>query len=246
MTRLTGTAPHLSTDPTGSSWQPVQDLLWISDATPRQGWWRALRAQHARTGLWPLLLGSLSDSDPGRPWSEDGDLDPCLIRTGPGDHDPGAVLAAWWKGVEQEEWPGLAPGGEPATDPDADADETADMILDLGVLTLPRLGLVPAARGADALAAAGWTGPMNHENDTAKISCVLRSWEERFGARVVAVGFDTLYVSVAAPPTGEEHARAVAAEHLAFCPDNIWQGAGSMDAYVEQILGAPGWTFWWD
>jgi Domain of unknown function (DUF4253) len=52
----------------------------------------------------------------------------------------------------------------------------------------------------------------------------MRSWEDRFGARVIGVGFADLYVSVAAPPATLDEALPVAAEHFAFCPDNIWQG----------------------
>ena len=55
----------------------------------------------------------------------------------------------------------------------------------------------------------------------AEISAVLRDREQRFGARVVAAGFSTLLLSVAAPPTTREKALAVAAEHFAFCPDNV-------------------------
>ncbi|WP_405997101.1 DUF4253 domain-containing protein [Streptomyces sp. NBC_00829] len=36
--------------------------------------------------------------------------------------------------------------------------------------------------------------------------------------------FDQLVVSVAAPPHTQTEAEAVAAEHLAFCPDNLTQG----------------------
>jgi hypothetical protein len=75
---------------------------------------------------------------------------------------------------------------------------------------------------------------------------VLRDWEERFGARVVGVGFDTLYASVAAPPATDDEALRVAAEHYAFCPDNITQGPGSLSQYARHILGQPGWAFWWD
>jgi hypothetical protein len=80
------------------------------------------------------------------------------------------------------------------------------------------------------------------------MSAVLRSWEDRFGIRVVALGFDTLLVSVAAPPTTLAEAEALAAEHFAFCPDNIWQSDNpSRTAYAERrLLNQPAWYFWWD
>ncbi|WP_430780252.1 DUF4253 domain-containing protein [Actinoplanes sp. G11-F43] len=237
----------LSDDPTDGGWLPSQDLLWISAGPPRPGWWAALRARHPGTGWWPLLLGGLSAGDPERPWIEAGDLRPEQIRSRPGDHYPGVLLGRWWASAGGSEgWSGLARRGESGTDPDEHAAATADLLLAEGVLVAPRLGLVRSARGADTLTDAAWTGPTNHEGDTARISCVVRNWEERFGARVVGVGFDTLHLSVAAPPTGFDHAREVAAEHLAFCPDNVWQGCGSLDDYAESLVGTPTWSFWWD
>jgi hypothetical protein len=250
----------LGNDPTGGGWEPSRDLLWISSGPPRPGWWSALRAQHGSTGLWPLLLGSLSTQDADRPWRDKDDLDPGRIGSRPGDHYPGAILGNWWASVEPGEeeelldsvgpyrdgWPGLARRGESQADPDERAAEIADLVLAKGWLPAPRLGLVPSARGADTLTDAAWTGPANHDNDTAKFSCVLRNWEDRFGVRVVGVGFDTLYLSVAAPPTGLEHALEIAAEHHAFCPDNVWQGCGSLEEYAEELVGTPLWVFWWD
>ncbi|KUH36392.1 MULTISPECIES: DUF4253 domain-containing protein [Streptomyces] len=120
-------------------------------------------------------------------------------------------------------WPGLAPGREMTTNPDQLAAEFAQAFLADRPLT--RLGLVAAASGAEALTAAGWAGPCNYDNDTAKFSAIVRDWEHRLGARVVAVGFSTLHLSIAAPPANEHEALLVAAEHFAFCPDNIWQGS---------------------
>lgn len=119
-------------------------------------------------------------------------------------------------------WPGLAAGSERATNPDQLAAEYAQVFLAERVQT--RLGLVAAASGAEALAVAGWDGPCNYDNGTAKFSAVVPDWEQRFGARVVAVGFSTLHLSIAAPPVDEHEALLLAAEHFAFCPDNIWQG----------------------
>ena len=84
------------------------------------------------------------------------------------------------------------------------------MLYDLGAA--PRLLLAPAARGAAVLAVAGWTGPINHTNQVAPLVTILRSWEDRFGVRLVGLGFDTLELSVAAPPTTPGHAVQVAAD----------------------------------
>ena len=195
-----------------------------------------------------------------RPW-ESGELQRRLVTGDPGDHDPAVLLREWFEGqVPSEEetadireiiapfldgWPGLAPPGA-ATDADEHAVEVAELLVDFDRVTDARLGLVRAARGADVPALIGWTGPMNHESDTTKLSAVLRSWEDRFGVRLLALGFDTMILSVAAPPQDLDHARLVAAEHLAFCPDNITQGAGSLEDYAVDLVDAAQWEFWWD
>ncbi len=38
----------------------------------------------------------------------------------------------------------------------------------------------------------------------------------------------------------------VAAEHFAFCPDNVVQGPGTIRAYAAKILQDDIWVFWWD
>ncbi|MGW0698891.1 DUF4253 domain-containing protein [Streptomyces sp. NPDC002867] len=109
-----------------------------------------------------------------------------------------------------------------------------------------RGALVPAPRSADLLASLGRHGACNH-TDTATLTAVLRSWEDRFGTRIVAVHFDRLDLSVARPPRTMEEAPAVAAEHHAFCPDTVWQGYETIRAYAaEGLLNKEHWTFWWD
>ncbi|MFE1292666.1 DUF4253 domain-containing protein [Streptomyces sp. NPDC058751] len=151
-------------------------------------------------------------------------------------------------------WPGLATASPLDADPDARAAETADSLTRPGsrlrrlLLDRPRLALVPARRSADIPAVIGWSAPMNHENDVARLCAVLRSWEDRFGIRVVALTLDGLVLSVAAPPATVAEAEAVAAEHFAFCPDNIAQGDhDTLREYAEhEVLNGRVWSFWWD
>lgn len=240
--------------------------LWLSDGSATGELWTRVYAEHTRAGLWPLLLHSLDPSDGQfRPWGS-GEIFPEQMSS-PASHDPARLLAQWWAtytAVDEDDdmldtdrrlavtapfgqtWPGLAPSRETAINPDHLASEYAQAFLADRPQT--RLGLVAAASGAEALAVVGWDGPCNYDNDTAKFSAVLRDWEHRFGARVVAVGFSTLHLSIAAPPVDEHEALLVAAEHFAFCPDNIWQGSRPYTpaAYAERITGAHYWDFWWD
>ncbi|GAA1042593.1 DUF4253 domain-containing protein [Virgisporangium ochraceum] len=239
-----------------------QPALWVSDGPATAPLWTALRATHATSGLWPLLLDHLG-GDTARPW-DDGELWPADMSD-PGGWDAATLQAGWWADhtrtddadrLSQPErlavtapygqrWPGPAAPLPVGDDPDLHADEcVAFMLADNPKL---RLGLVAATRGADSVTTAGWQGPANVENDTAKLSAVLRSWEDRFAARVIGVGYAELYLSVAAPPTDAAAALHVAAEHFAFCPDNVWQGAATdLAGYAGQLVDAPIWSFWWD
>jgi hypothetical protein len=240
-----------------------EPILWISDARPDAALWELLCAQHHRTGLWPLLLHGFSAGEPDRPVP---DLFPELVTSTPADHDAAALLAGWWADCTahdeddhlspaerlavtapfENRWPGLAAAGQLQEDPDVLAAQFAHHVLADPRLTAPRLALSPSRRSADAPADLGWSGAVNYENDTARYSAVLRSWEERFGARLVAVGTDTLELSVAAPPMDPEHALHAAAEHFAFCPDNVWQATGHLTGYADTLIDRMSWSFWWD
>ncbi|NYV76995.1 DUF4253 domain-containing protein [Streptomyces sp. UH6] len=232
-----------------------EPLLWCADAPASVGDWASLRATGRDLGLLPVLLDVGTRQSTPDVW----DLDPGGTSY-PGDHDAFEVLDGYWADfaavqddpdeadASLDAWQGLAPATAPRADPDGDAADTADFLAE-GVPWLKELrpALVPARRSADIPAAIGWTGPLNHENDVARLCAVLRSWEDRFGARVVVLTFDQLVLSVASPPTTPEHAEAVAAEHYAFCPDNIGQGIAPLGRYAEEaVRNSHVWSFWWD
>ncbi len=146
------------------------------------------------------------------------------------------------------QWPGLAPATAPEADADDRATEVADSLAGGGSwLKEPRLALVPARRSADIPAAIGWSGPVNYEGDVARLCAVLRSWEDQLGIRVVALTFDQLVLSVAAPPTTAAEAEAVAAEHFAFCCRTTSRRARARRcAYAaDEVLGRRVWSFSW-
>ncbi|MFD5931148.1 DUF4253 domain-containing protein [Streptomyces sp. NPDC060333] len=234
-------------------------LVWVSDEPVGPGALAVHRGPAGAAGLQAVLFQGRRGLES---WWTRGELRPREMSA-PDDHHVEPVLRAYWAGVVPDpeegaegaeliapfgrEWPGLAGPGVPDGDPEEQAVARADELIREGVLPSPRLALIPAARGADAPTAMGWRGPLNHENDTARVSTVLRSWEDRYGARVLALGFDELHLSVAAPPATRAAALPVAAEHFAFCPDNVWQGSGSVHAYADEaVVGARTWGFWWD
>ncbi|MFI1361152.1 DUF4253 domain-containing protein [Streptomyces sp. NPDC020898] len=265
MATLPNPLPRLATDPTGHAlglalppgrlidatdegpWH--EPLLWHADAPSAPGDWAAHHDAYRAAGLVPVVVDVGGSQGGPESW----ELMPADTSY-PGDHDPEEVLTGFWEeyAAEGEDWPGLARGTD-AESLQADADALvawfADSTLVVGSpLKEPRLALVPARRSADIPAAIGWSGPANYESDTARLCAVLRSWEDRFGIRVLALTFNQLVLSVAAPPATVAEAEALAAEHFAFCPDNITQGAhNTLRAYAEhELLSKPTWSFWWD
>lgn len=223
-------------------------VYYVSDAPPEPGIWSILREQHSRSGLWPVFLQDLADA-PGYPWLD------VTVGSRPMDRhwdycDAETALRKRWNHVTGEKgrvtsagrpWPGLAPGIESPADPGATADDFAERLIN-DVDT--RLGLVLIDRGADLpMVTSWWAGD---EVSPGEATAILRSWEGRFGARLIRVGFDSLVLSVAAPPTTIAAARHVAAEHLAFCPENVEDVNGAFAAYAEKLVGVQHWSFWWD
>jgi hypothetical protein len=228
-----GFPQHLATD---------DPAFWMSEGPAAPGLWARFHAAHSDSGLWPVLL-----DDTTQPWAA-GQIAPEPVEE-ISVYDSAAFMAEVWS-----EWveppfevtpfgrysPGPAPPGEPREDPGAAADRYAAQVAGRP------LGLVPAGRGADVLTAIGWQGARHHNPLTAPLSAVVRGWEDRFGVRVVGIGFDTLDLSVAAPPVTFRHALHVAAEHATFCPEAIVQGPGTLAGHAEQIRGAPVWSFRWE
>jgi hypothetical protein len=89
-------------------------------------------------------------------------------------------------------------------------------------------------------------GPANYDLNPNEQSAILETWEDRFDAYLVGLGFDVMIFAVGRPPRDLTSATAIAAEHFAFCPDIIWQGAGSIRNYAPMLVGAEQWHFWWD
>jgi len=230
-----------------------EPLFWLATDPGHADICAKLRAEHPRSGLWPLVLHGGYRREFMRPWL-DGSVYPTAMYS-PGSRDLESLLRRMWEshaGFPDDDqpddvpssppWPGLAAPGDAQGSPDHFADRYARTLLDDSA----RLGLVVARRSADALTAIGWFGPNNY-HETASISAVVRSWEDRFGARVVGLGLDSLELSVSAPPESSEQALLLAAEHLAICPDNLWNGTESLPSYAkEELLGEHSWKFWWD
>ena len=218
--------------------------------------WAALSASQQQTGLIPFLLGHLR-GQPTRPW----DTGEFSLPADPGEldgMDAAEVLAEMWEGEmpsdeEEEEgggdelaeirapfgkqFPGLAPPENTPLSPGR-LDEVA------GSLPAGRIGLVPASRPSDVLPLIGWTP--SDQSDALPIAAVVRSWEDRFGARLLRLGFAEFSLLVDRPPRSVEHAQRIAAEHFVFCDECAGQGLSDIPRITASLMTTPIWTFWWD
>lgn len=217
-----------------------QPYAWISsEPVPeeyRAAVWGALVAVFPRTGLWPVWAEGFA-GDLERPW-HGGELG---VHENPVAKTAEQVYRRW--------------EGGPYDDPDADPETRFTRLTDAvaGPVTWPErmpygdraLMLVPVLRPADIPARLGWTGPVNHDLGCGQVSAVLRSWEDRFGAYVIGIGFDTLELHVSRIPGADDQVRLLAIEHYTFCPDNIDQGI-PLEEYRDLALPESNWHFWWD
>jgi hypothetical protein len=254
-----------------------QLVAWATeDPMPDAGRaWLALSAVHAETGLVPVLL------EPAPTAGDHGDppyfgfylpadvalmdrmfAETVLARDWSGEFD--APGAAAHRAPFGDRFPGLAPA-------ESEHLPTAELQQAVSALPPAHLGLVSARRPADVPATVGWSvfgvdfcdwdeppdSPAQLEGSLAgarslQIGVVLRSWETRFGARLLRIGGDAiLQVLVERPPRTPELARQVAAEQYAFA-DEVRQGAGfesvgdTVASIAASLIGAPVWQFWWD
>lgn len=246
----------------------VGPLYWVSEGAPSAGEMAAARAQSAASGLWPLLVDG-GGSSIAHELGAGGPQEKLAYWLGEGrpsnvaEVEPERWLEERWRELIPENeanfepdervsslapagkrWPRLAPASNQATGADDCADAMSSFLLDNRWLPDPRLVLIPAAAGSDALIAARCT--LADIDDLAGHAAVLRSWEQRFGARLIALRSNTMFVSVAGRPLQRSAAVHIACEHFAFAPDNVEQNADSFPEYVEGFMGTNMWSFWWD
>ncbi|MDT7726315.1 MAG: hypothetical protein QOI21_2891 [Actinomycetota bacterium] len=228
------------------------ERVWVSEKPmdePRSFY--EFVAAHQESKLWPVLIPPDRRFTAGRgDWLDDR---PRLPPAGGeiAGLDAEAVLEAWWgepccdgKCLEPfgAGFPGLARRSTSQRDPLPVAARVGAVVADLEPC---RLGLVAADRSADIPALLGWSGTLDTTDDVAAISAVLRSWEDRFGARLVGLGTEDLVLSVAAPPTKIERAMKIAAEHRSFCQRQFNTQPGNLREFAQGLIDREVWRFSW-
>jgi len=230
-------------------------VVWVSDRTVGGGLiWADVAEKSARSGLQPFLLRGLP-GETARPWDTGEQVSEPEDTAAIDRMDAAEVLEGWWWSPSEDEFaedeelremfapfggrfPGLAPAVEEELDPELMRRAVMQYTRDA------RIGLVPAARPADILPRLGWLGACNHRT-APELAVVLRSWEDRFGARLLEVGFDDIRLLVSRPPQTLAAALPIAAEHFAFA-DEAQNGLRGVPWIARAIVNNPFWDFWWD
>ncbi|MDC7121673.1 DUF4253 domain-containing protein [Cellulomonas fimi] len=229
-------------------------LAFRAPAGDLVAWWQQLRAEHPRTGLWPVLLGP-----------EVGDLCAALPGGARDDYDPAAELARAERmtiddlralRVRRTERYGDL-GGDDSFGDDEDDDDALAMVEPPRLANHPAtftvakadglVALVPAAHGWQVPVLLGWDGGVNYDMEPVDHAVVLRDWQERFGAELVTLdGEQVLELWVDRPPASTAEALAVAREQYEYCYDVVHQGVGSLTDLAGDQVGSRSWYFWWD
>jgi hypothetical protein len=256
-----GRRSHALGYPDGST-TPV---AWVTTAlVPDPGQvWLDLSDAARDAGLVPFLAAHMR-GDRRRPWSDgiaadleypadvtqiehldaDGVLRERRNRGAPDFDDEDESARAWAaerSAPFSRDFPGLAPAtSERLT--------SAELRNALRLPPRARIGLAAASRPADALPAMGWK-PANWIDGVLPVATVLRSWEDRFGARLLEVGIDQFTLLVDRPPRSAQAAERIAAELYSFADEVSCggkKGLNEVPSIAAHLVDSPTWGFWWD
>jgi hypothetical protein len=192
-------------------------------------WWLDIRQAADQTGWMPVLLGAPEE------WRDNGES---IIHEGDDELARADEIDA----------------AELLHDKAAEAGEPSR-----GVPILPRrgdsdfatpqephglLGLVATDAGWKIPAMFPWKGSTNWELYGAEHAAVLRGWNRRFEAELVAMTYDVVELYVPHPPNAEE-ALAIAGEAYAYCPDLLDSGVPTLEDLAEHMIRSKAWYFRW-
>jgi hypothetical protein len=255
--------------PAGRWIRPVKGdgnaVAWVTEAAIAEpgAVWTALSELQPETGLVPILLPAGRGSDFEESCSTNARVrdvdrvDAAALLEGqwserdPEQHGEDEETMAWTRELVSPfaigQFPGLAPAVAASLDPE-------QLATAVRTIASARIALVPAGRPADTLPALGWC-PGNWFDlygghgvgsvpSPVGFAAVLRSWEDRFGARLFAMTRDEAYLLVACPPPDLDTALAIAAEHYVVCDEPA--GRQPIRQTAEKLVGNPLWYFWWD
>ncbi|WP_430790226.1 DUF4253 domain-containing protein [Actinoplanes sp. G11-F43] len=216
--------------------------------------WRAWRAEHARTGWWPVLGWSAGEAvELSRAWDRwNGAPQGQALLDELRDVDPAGRVAEIVQGLK--EW----------WTEDAEFDAEAVVSAAAALPREPRrpssratpseVLLVPATAGYEVLAhvpwilpvMSNWVGGPSHPNLLYSDHLLtLRHWEERWGAEFYYGRGSNLELEVSRPPRDPLAVAACAIEQFSYCDDLI-QILGDTAEIARYQAPGTHWRFWWD
>lgn len=244
---------------------PEEPVAWITEVPVENPGrvWLALSEMATTTGLQPVLMPTRElppgSRLPGWSWETSYQdlfyhpVDPREVDR----LDAAEILRELWGEEVDDEvvneqralftghFPGLAPRTEEAL-------TRAETLAALDRFDPAPICLVAADRPADTLAVTGWLATDFFQGPL-PFSAVLRTWEDRFGARLVQVGPSAEFrLLVQRPLRTMPEALSIAAEHWAFSTTWIGEGNGERLDLTEirdiapRVVDSPIWGFWWD
>jgi len=208
--------------------------------------WRKLRGEADASGRWPVLVGPPEDAsflaDVARFNCKAHPFEATLERAAEVSVERAIARVARIYGVRDRDLRGSKPlPDQPPGD---------DFVVPTDLATgepLPEvwIALLPIDQGWKAPAILPW-GDWNDSPPPAVHTAVLREWNRRYGAELVAMTGDILELSVARPPTTDEAALALAREQYSYAPDIVQQGVEDVETLAALLKNGHAWYFWWD
>ncbi|HEX8034391.1 MAG TPA: DUF4253 domain-containing protein [Ktedonobacterales bacterium] len=210
------------------------------------GTWQTLRGLVGEMGRWPVIVGeygSIEDiSDRGvarRPPQEiieEGlhlDFEQVLRENLEGYMR--AYDQSLSEALPRGEWP------EPGAIPAAPSELTG------GHLERAHIMLLPTVEGWQAPAYLNFGGWNDCPNPPEHV-CLLKHWQEQYGAEVMGMTDTIIEMRVSRPPRDRNSAMTLAVEHRVYCNESIGYDlvTNTIEDLAARLLDAPHWYFWWD
>jgi len=228
--------------------------------------WAALRDLVAETGHWPLLIGDETSASELLPAIFDGTATQApLWEEGFDAADTAATIAAGLQidpiawvdekyrtspNYRRERWE-----EEPEEGHDFEYHERRGQIFSLPTETLygtpstdvslspVYLILLPVSEGWQVPAFLQYGG-VNDCPQPEEHVAMLRWWHERYGAELVWLFTDSVYLRIVRPPCDPTVARGLAREQLVYC--SSIEAASTIESLAGLLNRATVWYFWWD
>ncbi len=233
-----GTAPPSPADALADAGvPPPRPLVWLGTTGSGADLWSAPLANGVGMSLWSEIVEA---SGPAQVWPVLTGPDPVPTSWHLGDARPadgarladgGELLDAAWSAT-----PDVPDGIRTRLEPAAGGTVEAALASGyLGLVTGVTGWQVPMAVGADGLG--GWSADEH--------AAVLRAWSERYKAELVSLTSTGVGLRIGRPPRTHEAALDAAREIVAYCPDVVVHGLGSMWALATTMAVSDTWSLRW-